>query len=135
MTQRLYPLIIDHEGLCGYDVLEQLGSGQYGEVFKVQRDGTVYAVKKELFEGAPSASILMEAAILAQAKHRHIINAIDMFFNCDEFIHPDMKGFHIVLEYADGGNLADFLGTNPSFQLKLKALYEIFAGFKFLHSR
>lgn len=96
-----------------YKILEELGAGGAGAVFKAydtQLDRYV-AVKRlmtkeesEQQESAASA-LRKEAASLATLQHPNIISVFDLG--------SDDEGFYMVMELVDGENLSDWVKTTP----------------------
>lgn len=94
-----------------FDILEKLGSGTFGNVYKARRkvDSQIYALKRVDLTGLdPTAieSAVTEAHILAQIHSKLIISYYDSFF-----IHSPRYELVIVTEYVNGGTLSDVLST------------------------
>lgn len=105
------PGIIIHDGEdANYKVLEQLGVGGFGVVYKIQKedDGSIWALKT-LPTALPSQEMIKafenEANLAVTISHD---NVIEYFY-----IHNgrDIKGYppFIIMEYADHGSLLDLL--------------------------
>lgn len=98
--------------LAGYETLELLGSGQYGDVFLVRRitDQQLFAAKVgRRTMGGPSeaqsaAAALQEAELLASLRHANIVQCTDVVLQGSQLT--------IVMEYAAGGDLDGFLQMN-----------------------
>lgn len=59
-----------------FDIVQILGRGAFGEVFKVKHkvDGRYYAIKKiQVPKGAALERILREVDLLSRLHHRHVI--------------------------------------------------------------
>ena len=58
---------------CGFDTIEAIGSGGYGKVYKVQREGIYYALKVTNYGNLGTS--LIEADILNKVKHENVMSA------------------------------------------------------------
>ncbi|KAJ6248561.1 serine/threonine-protein kinase hippo [Anaeramoeba flamelloides] len=87
-----------------YDMIEKIGEGSYGSVFKAikKKTGEVVAIKKIAVE-EDIHSIIKEISIMKQCQNRHIVQYFDTYF-CDNEL-------YIVMEYCGGGSVADILET------------------------
>jgi fused-like protein len=82
-----------------YHILNQIGGGSYGRVFRARRKytGMIVAIKmipKHSHSSNEMNSFFKESAILRKVKHNHIIRLIDVF--------ETEKYFCIVSEFAEG---------------------------------
>ena len=87
----------------GFDVLKVLGSGSFGRAMlcRDRRSGEEVVVKEIKCEDAKAlAEAKSEADLMAQHEHSNICRYVASF--ADE---PSQK-FYLVMEYADGGDLA-----------------------------
>ena len=94
-----------------FDILEKLGSGTFGNVYKARRkvDSQIYALKRVDLTGLEPAAIdsaVSEAHILAQIHSNLIISYYDSFFT-----YSPRYELVIVTEYVNGGTLSDILST------------------------
>lgn len=69
--------------LARFTLLEKLGSGAYGHVWKVQHNktGNIYALKKvfDAFQNSTDAQrTFREVAVLRQLKHENIVKLVDV---------------------------------------------------------
>lgn len=89
----------------GYDTIRLLGSGQYGDVYLVQRqnDRLYFAAKvtRPLNNAQELALAQKEANILRTMCHRNIIQCIETIQINRQLV--------IVMEYASGGDLDDYI--------------------------
>jgi len=109
-----------------------LGSGAYSTVFKVKRinDGEIYALKSKLkitkevnlsgLREKERLNALNEVRILASISHPNIIAYKDSFIYENSLC--------IIMEYADGGDLANLIETKKKAQTLFleKEIWEIF---------
>jgi NIMA (never in mitosis gene a)-related kinase len=83
--------------LRGYQVIELLGQGTYGRVYKVLRksDQQVVVLKSVPFQGMSAQEqqeTLNEVRVMAQVQHAHVIQYLDSFL--------ENGVLNIVMEYA-----------------------------------
>lgn len=101
----------DSEALTGYEVLEELGRGSMGVVYKARhlRLGRIVALKMILTSRLSSPQALTrfrtEAEALARLQHPNVVQVYE--------IGEWGKQPFLVLEYLEGGNLADRLDGKP----------------------
>lgn len=117
-----------------YEVLEIIGSGGAGVVFKV-RDKTldkVFAIKKlhRTNDNTQAVRFHREAKILAALKHPNLMGAVDFGFT-------DKNEPYLVLDYVQGRTLADWLDENGAMPipLALAAFIDIARGLQHAHKK
>ena len=86
-----------------FEILEELGKGTYGRVFKVRRhsDGAILVRKQVNIDGLSDTDIeeaVNEAKVMSKCDHFNIIRYYESFI--------EDKHLHIIMEYAAGGDLA-----------------------------
>jgi len=92
----------------GYEVLGAVGKGAFGAVRKVRRrkDGKV-CIWKEIAYGNMTEQerkqLVTEVAILKQLRHPHIVRYLD------RVVDRDSAKVYIVMEYCEGGDLAQLV--------------------------
>jgi len=122
--------------LCDYHIIKPLGKGSFGKVDEVERQGSQYAIKTEVFphldEVGIAASALREAAILSQFQAPNLLHAADIFFDCDRTFSLSKPEIHAVLPLASG-DLHQWLTTSPSDTQRVKIMNDIVNGLKILH--
>lgn len=114
-----------------YDILEKLGSGSFGQVFKAIHKQTkdLVAIKQIDLEGAEDDifDIQQEIALLSQCVSNYITKYYGSYVN----------GFKlwIVMEYLSGGSCLDLLQPGPfSEEFIAIILRELIHGLDYLHS-
>lgn len=117
-----------------YEVLEVIGSGGAGVVFKA-RDKTldkVFAIKKlhRTNDSTQAVRFHREAKILAALKHPNLMGAVDFGFT-------DKNEPYLVLDYVQGRTLADWLDENGAMPipLALAAFIDIARGLEHAHAK
>ena len=102
------------ELLCSYQIGSTLGQGAFGTVKLATKahdtDHTEYAVKfidkSQMDDLDDVERIYRESAILTSLKHPNIIRLYEVLDASDWVL--------IVMEYADGGELKDFMASKPN---------------------
>jgi len=95
-----------------YDLLEFIGSGTFGQVFKGRNEsnrGNIVAIKRMSKENSCEKDIDMlrqEMNILSRLDHHNIIALLDHENNPKEFV--------VVMEFASGGDLSQVLETKKN---------------------
>jgi len=108
-----------------YIILETLGKGAYGIVYKVQKKGTsdIYVIKQISLEGLTEKEkeeVKQEAFILSSIKSDFVVKYYDSFLEDDNI--------NIVMEYCDGGDLSEFIleKKNIGVLLEEKIIWKLF---------
>uniref|UniRef100_A0AC35U8B5 Protein kinase domain-containing protein n=1 Tax=Rhabditophanes sp. KR3021 TaxID=114890 RepID=A0AC35U8B5_9BILA len=97
-----------------FEITKKLGSGTYGKVslafdHKTDREVAVKLIKKSAIENkADLVRIRREIRIMSALQHPNIIQIYEVFENKDKII--------LVMEYASGGELYDYVSKNSSLQ-------------------
>ena len=119
----------------GYQIIEKLGKGSMGIVFKARQTSVdrIVAVKILLDALAQNREFIKrfdrEAKIAAKLSHNNIVNAIDA---------GEVSGHHyFVMEYVEGGTIKDELDKSKVFEEKtaLKIVLAVAEALKHAHSR
>ncbi|MCA1684648.1 MAG: serine/threonine protein kinase, partial [Planctomycetia bacterium] len=119
----------------GYKILERLGKGSMGMVFKARQTSVdrIVAVKILLDALAQNKEFIKrfdrEAKIAAKLSHNNIVNAIDA---------GEVDGHHFfVMEYVEGSTIKDALDKNKQFEEKaaLKVVMAVAEALKHAHER
>jgi len=89
--------------LADYKLVEELGRGAFGTVFKCQSlliPNQFFVLKKiplTVVRNRNSRALLKEVSLLWKLKHPHIIRYYHSFI--------DKEAFYILMEYAEGGDI------------------------------
>jgi serine/threonine protein kinase len=92
--------VVRHKGVEDYELIDMLGRGGFGEVFKGRQasDGKLVAVK-HLFAGRQASRFIKEAQFLQKYNHPDIVRYVD-FIKVEGL--GDDKEFFLVMEYLPG---------------------------------
>ncbi|KAA0174752.1 hypothetical protein FNF27_03875 [Cafeteria roenbergensis] len=122
--------------LDDFDVLERLGRGSFGAVFRARRhaDGAQYVIKKIDIHDMPPAEQLgaaREAQIMAALDHPHVVRYFDSFV--------DGGVLCIVMELCRGGDLQAWLKQRDGRALPERTVWRVFLelclALHYLHSQ
>lgn len=114
--------------LGGYRLLERIGGGASGDVYRGKPLGSEELVAVKVLRDCPNINkFLQEAAILKRLKHEHIIEL--KAFGAEHNI------AYLVMPYATDGTLADYLVKNGPLSLEKASEfgYQIAAALDFAH--
>lgn len=121
----------------GYLFEEALGSGSFGDVYRVSRDDQKYAAKVlsetyilDEFKNEQNR-ITREIDVLKNVKSENLIQYQEDFYFENEF---GVMEYVIVMEYFEGVTLRNFLKTDTSFDALIHIFVDILSGVKDLHN-
>lgn len=121
----------------GYLFEEALGSGSFGDVYRVSRNGKKYAAKVlsetyilDEFKNEQNR-ITREIDVLKNVKGENLIQYQEDFYFENEF---DIMEYVIVMEYFEGVTLRNFLKTETSLDALIHIFVDILNGVKELHN-
>ena len=105
-----------------YQILEKIGKGTFGIVYKVKRinDPLIYVIKQISLNGLSEAQInqvKMEAKLLSLIKSNYVVKYYESFLEGEDL--------NIVMEYCDNGDLCKFLSEQKK-PLKEDLIWKIF---------
>ena len=119
-----------------FQVIRALGTGAVGELFLVEKDGFLYALKTlKLKDGKlPGTEALVrfqrEGRIVAGLKHPNIVRVFELNFGVG------VRTPYMLMEYIDGESLLDLIQRNSlSLPEKLRILSEISAALSAVHAQ
>ena len=126
--------------LNNYEIIKLLGKGSFGRVSLVRKkiDKNIYALKQVNLINSPKNEIeaaLNEIRLLASLNHQNIIGYKDSFYD-----NPS-KTLNIVMEFADGGDLAKKIQYNKKHRCLFdesiiwEYLIQLLNGIEYLHSQ
>lgn len=121
----------------GYLFEEALGSGSFGDVYRVSRDSKKYAAKVlsetyilDEFKNEQNR-ITREIDVLKNVKGKNLIQYQEDFYFENEF---GVMEYVIVMEYFEGVTLRNFLKTDTSLDTLVHIFVDILSGVKDLHN-
>lgn len=121
----------------GYLFEKALGSGSFGAVYRVSKDGNIYAAKVfaetyilEEFKNEENR-ITRELDILKKVQGKNLIKYQDDFFFINEF---GINEYVIVMEYFDGVTLRSYLKNDVELDLLVEIFVKVLEGVKELHN-
>eukprot|EP00297_Palpitomonas_bilix_P024731 CAMPEP_0113891294 /NCGR_PEP_ID=MMETSP0780_2-20120614/14673_1 /TAXON_ID=652834 /ORGANISM="Palpitomonas bilix" /LENGTH=153 /DNA_ID=CAMNT_0000880889 /DNA_START=62 /DNA_END=519 /DNA_ORIENTATION=- /assembly_acc=CAM_ASM_000599 len=117
-----------------YELLQKLGKGSFGVVYKARRlsNSDVVAIKLIHLDGVDDSleEIRQEIAILRECNNSYVVSYYESFFKDDTL--------WIVMEYCGGGSISDIMErlhsplTEPQIAL---VMHESLKGLKYLHEK
>ena len=121
----------------GYLFEETLGSGSFGAVYRVSKEGNIYAAKVlvetyilEEFKNEENR-ITREIEILKKVQGNNLIKYQDDFFFENKF---GIKEYVIVMEYFDGDTLRNYLKNDVELDALVEVFIKVLEGVKELHN-
>jgi eukaryotic-like serine/threonine-protein kinase len=95
----------------GYSLLERVGSGASGEVWRARRraDDLLVALKVVRPRDGDLSTALREAAVLSRVRHQHLLHLYDVVPLPDPQGRP--AGLGLAVQFAAGGSLAQVLAA------------------------
>jgi eukaryotic-like serine/threonine-protein kinase len=112
-----------------YQILESLGTGQYGQVYRGRclKTQTIVAIKELSLKNTSTARFIRELRALSRNQHPNLVNLIGIEY-CS-------KGRYLIMDYCDRGTLGDLMADAESIPLGLKInlVLDILSGLRYLH--
>lgn len=116
-------------GESGYTAITLLHRGTYANTYRASKNGRYFLLKAVSGENPAFAEILKrEYEIASGLEHPNIASV---------YVFEEIPGLgpSIVLEYVDGMELTDFLGTQPERKAKYKILRQLLSAVDYLHGK
>jgi eukaryotic-like serine/threonine-protein kinase len=128
-----------NQTINGYTFKDFIGSGGFGSVYRVEKDGSTYAIKvfreeyilKEYQERGNNNRIQREIEIMKSVNHPFLVRYIDDF----KTTYLNVASYFLVMEYAEGETLQKIIKRNGfTSELEIISVFEnILKGIKALH--
>ncbi|WP_009630675.1 serine/threonine-protein kinase [Synechocystis sp. PCC 7509] len=113
-----------------YCILELVGQGQFGQVFRAthKTSGQVVALKQLEINRFPTAKFLRELHFLISLQHPNVV--------AFQGLEHTLSGRYLVMDYCEGGSLRSLMNLQGklSLALSLKLIIDILAGLEHIHS-
>lgn len=114
-----------------YQILDLLGQGQFGRVFRAIHipSGSLVALKELEKKYFSTHKFLRELRFLTTLRHPNVVSC--------QAIKYTHNGRYLVLDYWDGGSLRDLIQSNNSISLvqSLKIIVDVLFGLEYAHTR
>lgn len=98
---------MSNKTIHGYEIKQQIGTGSYGVVYKVQKDNKVYVLKQIPINPNSTISqidsVKNEAKILSSLKSKYVVEYYDSF--------EENNCLNIIMEYCEGGDLGTYISN------------------------
>ena len=115
--------------LMRYQILETVGSGQYGQVYRGRclKTQEIVAIKELSLRTVSTHRFIRELRALSRSRHPNLVNLVGVEY------FPE--GRYLILEYCDRGTLRDCINDEcfDSIQLKLQLIQDVLRGLSYLH--
>jgi NIMA (never in mitosis gene a)-related kinase len=125
----------------GYKIIERIGVGSYGRVYKVSKNNTYYVLKEIPLNLSSAAqkinSVQNEADILSSLSNKYVVKFYKSF--------KKNQNIYIIMEYCDNGDLCTFLSRmkkhriNENYYLDEDDVWKLFIqmsiGLYYIHSK
>ena len=105
-----------------YEIIEEIGHGAFGKVFKIEKDKRYYAFKKIRIDALKKEEIEKykeEAKILSEFNNEYIVKYYNSFIKDDTF--------NILMEYAGKFNLKQFIKNKKNELIEENIIYFLLA--------
>lgn len=117
-----------------YNYIQKLGEGAFGEVWKVEKDGKIIALKKIEIPGKQMKKVALKEVELLKKVSEKCIPSLVCFYDS----HMEEDTLFIEMEYIDGQTLNDFAaplrGSLKLNKYLLAIIKDITTAIKHLHS-
>ena len=125
----------------GYEIIERIGVGSYGRVYKVYKNNKYYVLKEIPLNLSSAAekinSVQNEADILSSLNNKYVVKFYESF--------KKNHNIYIIMEYCDNGDLCSFLNRikkqrkSEEYFLEIDFVWKLFIqmsiGLYYIHSK
>ena len=125
----------------GYEIIERIGVGSYGRVYKVSKNKKYYVLKEIPLNLSSAAekinSVQNEADILSSLNNKYVVKFYESF--------KKNHNIYIIMEYCDNGDLCSFLNRikkqrkSEEYFLEIDFVWKLFIqmsiGLYYIHSK
>ena len=129
------------KSINGYQIVERIGVGSYGRVYKVTKNKKLYVLKEIPLNLSSAAekinSVENEADILSSLNNKYVVKFYTSF--------KKNQNIYIIMEYCDNGDLCTFLNRmkkerkSEDYYLDEKIIWKLFIqmsiGLYYIHSK
>lgn len=100
-----------------YKIIDSLGSGAFGNTYKVEKGGEIFALKilkPEAIHPEVSSGGYLRFKAEIKALQKVASDFVIKYFESGVWINNNIEHFYLVMEYVDGKDFDDFLKSNRS---------------------
>lgn len=113
---------------CNVDIVERIGGGSFGHIFKINKDGQTVALKiQNTYDNNRGIDNVIEIDIMFTFSHPHVMNGLDLITPHD----CSINGSAIIMPLAE----FSFLRYFPGEEQERMIFYKIATGLDFLNSQ
>jgi serine/threonine protein kinase len=137
LTKKYSSQIVSHDKSNNLDLLQLLGEGSFGAVYKAlhKPTGAITAVKIIPSASAEDGKILSEIDILSRCDSPYIVGYFECFIKMGSINKPGEMW--IVMEYCEGGSITDLIEARQGAGMKEECIRVVCAsivlGLEYLH--
>ena len=109
-------LLATKQKLKDYKIKQQIGTGAYGKVFKVEKNNNIYVLKQiPLNHTTNIETIINEAKILSSLNSEYVVKYYDSFI--------EENNLNIIMEYCENGDLSTYMKEYKEKTLSNKSIF------------
>ena len=109
-------LLANNQKLKDYKIKQQIGTGAYGKVFKVEKNNNIYVLKQiPLNHTTNIETIINEAKILSSLNSEYVVKYYDSFI--------EENNLNIIMEYCENGDLSTYMKEYKEKTLSNKSIF------------
>ncbi|MGL5871636.1 MAG: serine/threonine-protein kinase [Xenococcaceae cyanobacterium] len=116
---------------ASYQIIEPIGRGQFGQVFRAinRQTGQIVALKQLDRKQFPTNRFLRELSFLVMLDHPNIVQCHSIEYS--------KTGRYLVMDFFEGGSLRHFLTSTKEVSLleRLQLICHILQGLEYIHSK